>query len=316
MLAVERCHLGIEAVIATPYAAGLSALVDDEADMGCAVVDMGGGTTSVGIFANGHLVHTDAIAVGGHHVTMDIARGLTTRVSAAERLKTLYGSAIASSADDRDMIAVPQVDEDERDVPNHLPKSHLVRIISPRVEEILELVRDRLKNAGFAAQAGRRVVLTGGASQLVGLARNCTAHSSGTGSCRASARHQGFARSGEGPRIHGGGRPPGLSAGGAYRVFRAALQRLVSRDGNRRLHLSGGPMDSRKFLESKALVRRPSSQSEFTKGSVGQTLTSLRPKEATGHGNQSASSGHPGTQAPHHRIRRRWRRRQRRQQHD
>jgi cell division protein FtsA len=169
MLAVERCHLGIEAVIATPYASGLSALDNDEADLGCAVVDMGGGTTSVGVFSNGHLVHCDAIAVGGHHVTMDIARGLTTRVAAAERLKTLYGSAIVSSADDRDMIAVPQVDEDERDVPNHLPKSHLVRIIKPRVEEILELVRDRLRNAGFAAQAGRRVVLTGGASQLVGL---------------------------------------------------------------------------------------------------------------------------------------------------
>jgi cell division protein FtsA len=143
--------------------------VDDEADMGCAVVDMGGGTTSVGVFSNGHLVHADAIAVGGHHVTMDIARGLTTRVAAAERLKTLYGSAIVSSSDERDMIAVPQVDEDERDIPSHLPKSHLVRIIKPRVEEILELVRDRLKNAGFAAQAGRRVVLTGGASQLVGL---------------------------------------------------------------------------------------------------------------------------------------------------
>ncbi len=169
MLAVERCHLGVEAVIATPYAAGLSALVDDEADLGCAVVDMGGGTTSVGIFTNGHLVHTDAIAVGGHHVTMDIARGLTTRVSADERLKTLYGSAIASSADDRDMISVPQVDDDERDVPNHLPKSHLTRIIKPRVEEILELARDRLRKAGFAAQAGRRVVLTGGASQLAGL---------------------------------------------------------------------------------------------------------------------------------------------------
>jgi cell division protein FtsA len=99
---------------------------------------------------------------------MDIARGFTTRVAAAERLKTLYGSAISSSSDDREMIAVPQVDEDERDVPNHLPKSHLVRIIKPRVEEILELIRDRLKRAGFAAQAGRRVVLTGGACQLVG----------------------------------------------------------------------------------------------------------------------------------------------------
>jgi cell division protein FtsA len=67
------------------------------------------------------------------------------------------------------MIAVPQVDEDERDVNTHLPKSHLVRIVRPRVEEILELVRDRLRSAGFAAQAGRRVVLTGGASQLAGL---------------------------------------------------------------------------------------------------------------------------------------------------
>jgi cell division protein FtsA len=169
MLAVERCHLGIEAVIATPYAAGLSALVDDEAEMGVVVVDMGGGTTSVGVFSHGHLVHVDALAVGGHHVTMDIARGLTTRVAAAERLKTLYGSAIATSSDDRDMIAVHQVDEDERDIPHHLPKSHLVRIIKPRIEEIIELVRDRLKTAGFTAQAGRRVVLTGGASQLVGL---------------------------------------------------------------------------------------------------------------------------------------------------
>ncbi|MDJ1158606.1 cell division protein FtsA [Chelatococcus sp. SYSU_G07232] len=169
MLAVERCHLGIEAVVSTPYAAGLSALVDDEAEMGVALVDMGGGTTSVGVFMGGHLVHVDAIAVGGHHVTMDIARGLSTRVSAAERLKTLYGAAISSPSDEREIVSVPQVDEAERDVPNHMPKSHLVRIIKPRVEEILELTRDRLKEAGFAAEAGRRVVLTGGAAQLTGL---------------------------------------------------------------------------------------------------------------------------------------------------
>jgi cell division protein FtsA len=169
MLAVERCHLGVEAIIATPYAAGLSALVDDEAEMGVVVVDMGASTTSVGVFVGGHLVHADAIAVGGHHVTMDIARGLSTRVAAAERLKTLYGSALATASDEREIIAVPLVDEEERDIPNHVPKSHLTRIIKPRVEEILELVRDRLKNAGFSAEAGRRVVLTGGASQLTGL---------------------------------------------------------------------------------------------------------------------------------------------------
>lgn len=170
MLAVERCHLDVEAVVSTPYAAGLSALVDDEAEMGAIVIDMGGGTTSVGVFSRGHLIHVDAIAVGGHHITMDVARGLSTRVAAAERLKTLYGSTIASASDDRETIAVHLVDEDERDVPTHVPKSQLVRIIRPRCEEILELVRERLKAQGIVGEGGRRVVLTGGASQLTGMA--------------------------------------------------------------------------------------------------------------------------------------------------
>jgi cell division protein FtsA len=170
MLAVERCHLGIESVIATPYAAGLSVLTDDEADMGCVVIDLGSGTTSCGVFAGGHVVSVDAVAVGGHHVTMDVARGLTTRVTAAERLKTVHGGAVASSSDEREMIAVPQVEgEDEQEVSAQIPRAQLVRIIRPRVEEILELVGDRLRNTGFGAQAGRRVVLTGGASQLAGL---------------------------------------------------------------------------------------------------------------------------------------------------
>lgn len=168
MLAIERCHLDVEAVVATPYAAGLSALVDDEAEMGAALVDMGGGTTTIGVFSGGRLTHADAIAVGGHHVTMDIARGLTIRLSDAERLKTLYGSCISSPSDERETISVAQVGEDGEH-PIHMPKSHLVRIIRPRVEEILELVRDRLQAAGFGPQAGRRLVLTGGAAQLTGL---------------------------------------------------------------------------------------------------------------------------------------------------
>ncbi len=169
MLAVERCNLSVEAVVATPYASGLSTLVDDEAEMGVVLVDLGGGTTSIGVFAQGHLMHVDGVAVGGHHITMDLARGLSTRVFAAERIKTLYGAAIPAASDDRDMIAIPSVDDDDREQAHHVPRSHLVRIIRPRVEEILELVRDRLKNAGFAGEAGRRVVLTGGACQLTGL---------------------------------------------------------------------------------------------------------------------------------------------------
>lgn len=168
MLAVERCHLSIEAMVATPYVAGLAALVDDEAELGTAVIDMGGGTTSVSVFAGGHLVYVDALALGGNHITMDVARGLTTRLADAERLKTLYGACIASPSDERETIAVSVAGEDgER--PLHLPKSQLVQIIGPRVEEILELVRDRLKAAGFTPNAAARLVLTGGTSQLTGM---------------------------------------------------------------------------------------------------------------------------------------------------
>jgi cell division protein FtsA len=65
-------------MVATPYASGLAALVSDELEMGCAAIDMGGGTTTVAVFSEGKLVHADAIALGGHHVTMDLARGLST----------------------------------------------------------------------------------------------------------------------------------------------------------------------------------------------------------------------------------------------
>jgi cell division protein FtsA len=169
-LCINRCHLSVAAMVAAPYASGLSTLVDDEAELGCAVIDFGGGTTSIAVFSRGQFVHVDALAVGGHHITTDIARGLSTRIEDAERLKTIYGSVLPGLADERDVLAVPPIgDEDERLVPNHVPRSALTRIIRPRVEEILELVRDRLNASGFASLVGRRMVLTGGASQLNGL---------------------------------------------------------------------------------------------------------------------------------------------------
>ena len=168
MLAIERCHLHVEAMVATPYAAGLSALVDDETEMGVTLIDMGAGTTSVAVFANRAFVHADGLAVGGAHVTTDVARGLSTKLSEAERLKVLYGAPIASPSDDRETIAVPPVGDDPGDGIHHVPRSRLVRIIRPRIEEILEMVRDRLRNSGAWAEAGRRVVLTGGACQLTG----------------------------------------------------------------------------------------------------------------------------------------------------
>lgn len=166
---IERCHLDVEGLAVNPYAAGVAALVEDEKDLGVTVIDMGAGTTSLAVFFGGQAVFTDAVAVGGGHVTNDIARGLSTPVAVAERIKTLHGCATASADDERHTIDVPQVGEDDAGAPNPVPRSLLNRIIQPRLEETLELVRGRLEASGLDRLAGRRVVLTGGASQLQGV---------------------------------------------------------------------------------------------------------------------------------------------------
>jgi cell division protein FtsA len=170
MLLVESCHLRVEAMVASPYVAGLAALADDEADLGAALIDMGAGTTTTAVFSGGRFVHADGFALGGNHVTMDLARGLSATVYDAERIKTLYGSVLGGGLDERDMITVPPLGTDDREPPQFVSRATLVRIIKPRVEEILEMVRDRLAASPFAADPRARVVLTGGASQLAGLA--------------------------------------------------------------------------------------------------------------------------------------------------
>jgi len=169
MLAVERCHLTVEAMVASPYVAGLAVLADDEADLGAAVVDMGAGTTTVAVFRSGRLVHLEGFALGGQHITTDVARGLNARIADAERIKTLYGSVLIGGLDEREMITVPPVSEDERDPAQFASRATLGHIIKPRVEEILEMVRDRLAASPFAAEQRGPVILTGGASQLTGL---------------------------------------------------------------------------------------------------------------------------------------------------
>ncbi len=169
MLAVERCHLAIEAMAAGPYVAGLSTLADDEADLGAALVDIGAGTTTIAVFSGGRFVHADGFAVGGLHVTRDLARGLNARIADAERIKTFYGSVLTGVSDERDMITVPPVGDEENEQPQFVSRAKVVRIIKPRAEEILEMVRDRLAASPFAAEPRGRVILTGGASQLTGL---------------------------------------------------------------------------------------------------------------------------------------------------
>jgi cell division protein FtsA len=166
--AVGRCDLEISEVVSAPFAAGLSCLVEDERDLGATVIDMGGGTTSLAVFSEGQLLHTAQVPVGGLHVTRDIAGVISTPIDNAERLKTLYGNAHASPDDEREILAVQQIGEEDHQFAK-IPRSMVVGIIKPRLEETFEMVRDRLDGAGLGRVASSRVVLVGGASQLVGV---------------------------------------------------------------------------------------------------------------------------------------------------
>jgi cell division protein FtsA len=166
---VQRSHLEIEAFVSSPLAAGLACLTEDEKQLGVTLIDMGAGCTTVSVFVDGELVFVDSASVGGAHVTNDVARGLSTTISHAERLKTLYGSALPSPSDEREILQVPLVGEDDDRATNQVPRSMLGRIIRPRIEEIFEIVRAKIYDSGLEPVAGRRVVLTGGASQLQGL---------------------------------------------------------------------------------------------------------------------------------------------------
>ncbi len=167
--AIGRCHLDVKGYVIAPYAGARSVLVDDEKALGVSYLEMGGATTGIAAFHDGNLVFADVIPVGGQHITNDIARGLSTSVAHAERLKTLHGSALAVTNDELDYVGFPLLGEKEFDHLNKVPRSMLTGIIRPRVEEILELVRDRLAASPAAKLAGGRIVIAGGSSQLSGV---------------------------------------------------------------------------------------------------------------------------------------------------
>ncbi|MEM1377773.1 MAG: cell division protein FtsA [Pseudomonadota bacterium] len=169
-LAINRAHLSVETIVSTPYASGLATLVDDELELGCAVVDMGAGTTSVAVFSEGRFVHADSLPIGGHHVTLDLARGLSCGIDEAERLKTMHGSVVSSGIDDGDMIQLAAIGHDDVSAGQQVSRSLVNRIIGARVEETLEMLRDKINASGHSSIVGKRVVFTGGASQMTGLA--------------------------------------------------------------------------------------------------------------------------------------------------
>jgi cell division protein FtsA len=168
MLVVERCHLNVEAMAASPYVAGLAVLTDDEADLGAAVVEMGAGTTTIATYSGGRFMHASGFALGGHHITMDLARGISACIADAERIKTLYGTVLTGGSDAHELMSVPSAGDDELDVPQVVTRATIANIVRQRAEEIFEMVRDRLADSPFAAELKARVVLSGGASQLTG----------------------------------------------------------------------------------------------------------------------------------------------------
>jgi cell division protein FtsA len=167
-LAVERCHLSVAGSLFAPYGSGLSVLTDDEKQLGATVIDMGGGVTSIAVFLEGALVYADVVPLGGNHVTSDLAHMLAAPLSAAERIKALYGAALGDIETGTDVVTVPQMGEDSEEHAYRVPRSMLTRIIQPRLEEILDQAQTRLRASGFDVTAGRRAVLTGGACQLAG----------------------------------------------------------------------------------------------------------------------------------------------------
>lgn len=165
---IDRCYLKVSRLVAAPFAGALSTVTNEEARLGVLCVDIGGGTTSLAVFAEGHFIHADAFAIGGLHITYDIARKLSTPLDEAERLKTLYGNLTVAASDDNELISYPVIDQDEVGL-YQITRSELREIISPRIQEILTRVRDRLEASGMAPYTSDQLVLTGGTSALAGL---------------------------------------------------------------------------------------------------------------------------------------------------
>lgn len=166
---IRRCDLELAGIASASYAAGRASLVEDEQELGAACIDFGGGGTGVSIFIRKHMIFADTVRIGGNLVTQDIAQGLRVPLPVAERLKTLNGGIEATGRDDRDMIEVGGETGDWESDRRTVSRADVIGVMRPRVEEILENVRQILDAAGFDYLPSQQIVLTGGGSQIPGL---------------------------------------------------------------------------------------------------------------------------------------------------
>lgn len=166
---IRRCDLELAGIASAPYASARASLVEDEQELGSACVDFGGGGTGVTIFIKKHMIFSDHVPIGGNLITQDIAQGLRVGLPVAERLKTLNGGVEATGRDDRDMIDVGGETGDWESDRRQVSRADVIGVMRPRVEEILENVREVLDAAGFDHMPSQQIVLTGGGSQIPGL---------------------------------------------------------------------------------------------------------------------------------------------------
>lgn len=163
---VNRAGLRVQDIVLEPLASSEAVLLPDEKELGVILIDMGGGTTDVALFRENALWHTAVLALGGDHVTNDVAVGLRTPAAEAEELKRRYGCALTALVAEDETILVPSVGGRK---PRELSRQVLSEIIQPRVEEIFTLVARELARAGLEDAATAGVVVTGGSSILEGV---------------------------------------------------------------------------------------------------------------------------------------------------
>ncbi len=175
--AVQNAHLDVEAVVASPIAAGHACLSAEERELGVALVEFGAEVTNVSVYAAGMLLGLVTIPMGSADITDAVASAFGIRRFQAERLKCVHGSAIASPADHREMVPVNAPGDEttgpvarHADDKNRIPRAELVTVITTQLGRLMEEVGKALKALGFAGQRGQLVVLTGGGAELAGLA--------------------------------------------------------------------------------------------------------------------------------------------------
>tara|TARA_B100000579_G_scaffold437260_1_gene465898 strand:+ start:142 stop:1362 length:1221 start_codon:yes stop_codon:yes gene_type:complete len=161
-------NINIENFIPTPLSSALATLNKDDKALGAICIDLGASSSSIALFENEKLIYLDAINIGGKNITNDIARGVPTTINNAERLKNLYGSVISSPSDEYEIIDVPDL-QDNINQSKQINRNTVNLIIKPRVEETLELIRQKLKDYNLHKRQIKNIILTGGGSLLEGI---------------------------------------------------------------------------------------------------------------------------------------------------